>query len=321
MDCYEKTIEVLKNAKSVVIGSHINPDGDAIGSTLALGAALEHFGKKVVMYNRDRIPDNLKFLEGTEKIVQVIPDETFDAAVLVDCASKDRAGEPFVKAKIKGPSIAIDHHRIEDIEVDIPCLDESAASAGEVILRLVEKMNAPVTSAMAMSIYCTLAVDTGFFRYSNTTERILRVAADLVAKGANSWTVAMNLEESYSLSRFRLLARSLDTLEVSDDGRYASMEVTQKMANEAGAEMQISEEFAGIPRSIKFVIVSALFREMGKDRIRVSLRSKEDIDVSAIAGRFGGGGHPFASGCTINGTMAEAKKKMKDILAEAFRKK
>lgn len=316
MNCYEKTLEALRNAKSVVIGSHVNPDGDAIGSTLALGSALEHFGKKVVMYNRDRIPDNLKFLEGSEKIVQVIPDETFDVAVMVDCASKDRAGEPLVKAKIKGPSIAIDHHRIDDIEVDIPCLDESAASAGEVILRLVEKMNAPMTSAMAMSIYCTLVVDTGFFRYSNTTERILRVASDLVAKGANPWVVAMNLEESYSLSRFRLLARSLDTLEVSEDGRYASMEVTQKMVSEAGAEIQISEEFAGIPRSIKSVKVSALFREIQQGKIRISLRSKEDIDVSVIAGKFGGGGHPFASGCTINGTIAHAKKVIQEIVKE-----
>jgi phosphoesterase RecJ-like protein len=319
MDCYERAVDALRNAKSIVIGSHINPDGDAVGSMLALGCALEYLGKRVVMYSRDSIPDTLKFLEGAERIVQEIPDEKFDAAVMVDCASKDRAGLPFKNAKVTGPAIAIDHHRIDNSDVDIPCIDESAASAGEVVLRLVEKMNVPLTPAMAMSVYCTLAVDTGFFRYSNTTERILRVAAELVAKGASPWIVAMNLEESYSVSRFRLLALSLSTLEVSKDGRYASMEVTQEMIRKTGAEIQISEEFAGIPRSIKTVMVSALFREMESGKIRVSLRSKDGIDVSAVAGKFGGGGHPFASGCTINGTMAEAKKIIRDIIEEKIR--
>ncbi len=319
MNCYDKTVEMLSKAEKIIVGSHINPDGDAVGSMLALGFALRYLGKKVLMYSRDPIPDNLNFLDGATEIVQSIPNEKFDIAIVVDCASKDRVGEPFVKATKTVPAIAIDHHRIEGKGVEISCIDETAASAGEVVLRLVEKMKIPISSAIAMCVYCTLAVDTGFFRYSNTTERILRVAADLVAKGANPWLVAMNLEESYSLNRFRLLAMALTTLKVSEDGRYASMEVTQKMIKKSGADIQISEEFASIPRTIKSVRVSALFREMQKNKIRVSLRSKDDIDVSEIAGRFGGGGHPFASGCTINKSLAEAKKIIENVIKEAFK--
>lgn len=317
MKVYNEVEKIIKSNKSFLIGSHINPDGDAIGSTLALGAALETLGKQVLIYNRDAVPDNLKFLKGCEKIVQSIPNNSFDVGIMVDCASKDRAGEPFVNAKIANMMIVIDHHRQDKIDVDVALLDESAASAGEVVLRLIEHLKVPVTKDIAMQVYCTLAVDTGFFRYSNTTERILRVAANLVAKGAHPWTVAMNLEESYRIERFRLLACALDTLEISADGKYATMEVTQKMISETKAPIQISEEFAGIPRSIKSVKVSALFREIESGKVRVSLRSKNGIDVAAIASKFGGGGHPYAAGCTINGTVAEAKKIVSDIVSKS----
>lgn len=315
MKFYTEVEKIIKDNQKFLIGAHINPDGDAIGSTLALGALLKHFGKEVVMYNRDRVPDNLRFLKGFDQIVKTIPSNPFDVAIMVDCASKDRAGLPFMNAKIVNATVVIDHHRLDTVDAAIALLDETAASAGEVVLRLIEHMKFPITQDIAMQVYCTLAVDTGFFKYSNTSERVLRVAADLVAKGASPWKVAMNLEESYPIERFHLLARALDTLEVSKDGKYATMEVTQNMISQTNAPIQISEEFAGIPRSIKSVKISALFREVEDGKVRVSLRSKDSIDVAAVASKFGGGGHPYAAGCTIEGTVPEAKQIIKKIIS------
>ena len=119
MNIYQKVEKKLKQGQRFLIGSHVNPDGDAIGSTLALGAVLKHLGKEVVMYNRDPVPDNLNFLKGTEQIVQDISSSPFDMAIMIDCASKDRAGEPFVKAQVKGLTLAIDHHRLDSAEVDL----------------------------------------------------------------------------------------------------------------------------------------------------------------------------------------------------------
>lgn len=319
MNIYDEIIEALKGKKRVLIGSHINPDGDALGSTLALGMALSKMGKEVVLYNRDGVPKSLAFLPHSALIVRQIPEVPYDAAVLVDCASPERAGVPFENAKITGPKIAIDHHRIDESAVNISCIDETAASAGEVILRLLKRMNVPVNADTAVCIYCTLAVDTGFFRYSNTTEAVLRVAAELVGCGADPWTVAKNLEESYPPERFYLLAQSLATIEVSKDGKYAHMDVTQKMIKDTGASIEMSDEFASIPRSVGSVLVSALFREMESGKIKVSLRSKEAIDVSAMAKKFGGGGHAHAAGCSITGTLQEVKDKIQAIVSEILK--
>lgn len=319
MNIYDEVIKILRQKKRILIASHVNPDGDAIGSASALGIALSKMGKEVLIYNRDGVPATLAFLPYADRVVKQIPETPYEAAILIDCASPDRAGAPFEKANIAGPRIAIDHHRIDENAVDISCIDDTAASTGEVVLRILKAMGAPVTSDIAMCIYCTLAVDTGFFHYSNTTEGVLRVAAELVALGADPWTVARNLEESYQPARFYLLARSLVSLEISKDGRYAHMDVTEKMIKDTGADIEMSDEFASIPRSIDSVVISALFREMGSGRIKVSLRSKESIDVSAIAKKFGGGGHSHAAGCSITGTLQEAKDKIEIVVSELLR--
>jgi phosphoesterase RecJ-like protein len=316
---YDEVAKVIKENRTFLIASHISPDGDAIGSTLALGIALKKIGKEIVMFNRDGVPSNLMFLAGADKFTKNIPDTKFDAAILVDCAAPDRAGQTFEEAVVTGPKIAIDHHRIEEKDVDISCIDETAASTGDVVLRILNRMNLPITADIAMCIYCTLVVDTGFFRYSNTTEAVLRVAADMVSLGADPWTVARNLEESYPVARFFLLARALASLKTAYDGRYAHMDITQQMIAETGAGIEMSDEFAGIPRSINSVMVSALFREISAGKIKVSLRSKEDIDVSDIAKRFGGGGHSHAAGCSITGTLQEAKDKIEEIVSQILK--
>jgi len=307
---FKQVFELFKESKSFLIGSHVNPDGDAIGSMLAIGLALESLGKEVIMFSQDGVPENLSYLKASEKISKTIPDKQFDVGILVDVASPDRAGDLFEKARIKGPIVAIDHHRIENSEVDVVVVDEKASSAGEVVYKLLKEMKISITEEIASAIYCSLVVDTGFFKYSNTSADVLCLAAELVGAGANPWTAARNLEESYKLERFYLLSKALGTIKVHNNGKYATMDFTQEMLISTGATVEDTEEFASIPRSIKSVKASALFRETPDGKVRISLRSKEDIDVARVAGVFGGGGHQFAAGCTIVGTLDEAKEKI-----------
>ena len=155
MNIYDQIKTFLKNKKRILIASHINPDGDGIGSTIALGTTLEHMGKEVVMFNRDAVPNNLAFLPGANRLVREIPATPFDAAILVDSATPDRAGTAFEKAVQDVPKIAIDHHRIDNSNVDIVCIDETAASTGDVVLRILKRMHAPITPDIALCIYCT----------------------------------------------------------------------------------------------------------------------------------------------------------------------
>lgn len=312
-------IGFVNDNNSFLITTHINPDGDGIGSMLALRAALEAKGKSVVMYNKDPIPDSLLFLPGANEIVFTIPRNiNLDAVIMVDCAEPIRAGQEFADFS-HGMKIAIiDHHLYHESSDALMCLDSNAASAGNVVWKLIDLMGVKKTREMALCIYTTLVVDTGFFRYSNTTSDVLVLAAELVGFGADPWLVAKNIDESYSLQRFYLLGESLKTLNVSCEGRYASMDITRDLLKKTGADLMDSDEFATYPRSIKTVEVATLFREISDNRIKVSLRSKDYINVAEIAHRFGGGGHKHAAGFTIDGDIQTIKVIMMQEMEKAF---
>lgn len=317
---YKKAAQFIESHDRILITAHINPDGDGIGSMLALGEALAAVGKTVVLYTRDNVPENLGFLPGADRITHELPDAAdIDAAVLVDCAEPKRAGDDFEKWVGDKPIAVIDHHLYTDLPGAMMCLDESAASAGEVAWRVIGKLNTKRTSHMALNIYTTLVVDTGFFRYSNTTAEVLALAAELVETGADPWCVARNLDESHPERRLRLLAKSLGTLSILEGGRYASMDVTQAMLKETGASLADSDEFAPYPRSIDTVEVSALFREEKPGRTKVSLRSKEFVNVAEVARRHGGGGHERAAGFGIDLPLNETKKLVEKEVCEALK--
>lgn len=310
-----KIITAIRKAKSFLVVSHYHPDGDAIGSALALGLGLKKLKKDVVVYNRDPAPFNLKFLPAIQELSCTLPQRSFDCAVMVDCAQPKRVSDEFAKAveaKRFGKLICIDHHLLDSKVGDIDWIDPKAASTGCVIWDLLKKMRLHTLKNVANLIYCTLTVDTGSFRYSNTTTDVFKLAAELLRQGADPWFIARNLEESNPASRYHLLGLSLKSLHVGFDGEYASMDVTQAMLKEAGAPEDLSDEFANFPRSIAGVEVSSLFREMEDGRIKVSLRSKMRVDVSRIAKQFSGGGHEHAAGCIIAGDLASAKRQIEE---------
>ncbi|MBI4125515.1 MAG: bifunctional oligoribonuclease/PAP phosphatase NrnA [Deltaproteobacteria bacterium] len=315
-----KKSSIFEKSRSFLIVSHYHPDGDAIGASLALSLGLKKLGKKVTVYNRDAVPFNLGFLPAIGEVTQTLPKEKLDCAVMVDCAQPKRVSDDFAKAveaKQFGTLVCIDHHLLDHKVGDIDWIEPDAASTGSVVWHILGEMGIQKDADIANLIFCTLTVDTGSFRYSNTTDKVFALAAELVRAGADPWFVAGHMEENNPVERYRLLAECLASLEVK--GPYASMEVTQRMLKAAGAAADLSEEFAGIPRSIAGVEVAALFRETGDGKIKISLRSKDRIDVSKIAKQFAGGGHEHAAGCNLKCSLAEAKKQIETAVALSLR--
>lgn len=317
-------LDCLKAAKRVLIAGHYHPDGDALGSTLALGLGLKALKKEVVCYNRDPVPFNLSFLPSAKELTRQIPSGSFDCAVMVDCAQPKRISDDFLnafQARRFLTLVCIDHHLLDHPAGDIDWIEPKASSTGSVVWHLLKMLKIRATKEIANLVFCTLVVDTGSFRYSNTTAEAFQQAAELMRAGADPWLVSMHLEESDPVERYRLLAESLPSLEIGLGGEYASMEVTEMMLRKAGAAEEHSEEFANIPRSLRGVEVAALFREAEPGKVRVSLRSKERVDVSRIAKSFGGGGHEHAAGCNFEGGMEGAKRKIEEAVRQHLNEK
>ncbi|MBT3181973.1 MAG: bifunctional oligoribonuclease/PAP phosphatase NrnA [Deltaproteobacteria bacterium] len=316
---YDSFVDRVKESKSFIIGSHYNPDGDGIGSTLALGIALGRMGKSVVMYNRDGVPFNLKFLKNYEQFVTDIDvNVSYDMMIMVDCAQKNRVSDDFANLKNIGNTICIDHHDLEGVEADLLLIDKNAASTGEVVLHLLEHAGVEICSEIAQAIYTTLVVDTGFFKYSNTSSDVLKIAGQLVEAGASPWTVARELDESKPFAAMRLLSYALESMEVSMNGQYCTMDLTLDMLKRSGALMEHSEEFATYPRSVLGVEVAALFREVEDGAVKISLRSKDVVDVAKIAKSFGGGGHAHAAGFRVRLSLQEAKDKVASAISDSL---
>lgn len=316
-DIYKPVIDVIEKHHRFLVCSHAHPDGDAIGSTLALGVALISRGKEVVMYNHDPVPRNLDFLPFASRISNFIDnDSRFDVTIMVDCSQVARVGDKLSSLKEKGLLVAIDHHISCAAESDVSCFDEGASSTGEVVYSIIKRLGIEITPDIATLILTTLVVDTGFFRYSNTTPHTLKIAADLVEHGASTWFISKNMEERVDPRQFRLLSDALDTIEYLFGGKVAMMVITRQMFRSTGADAEMVEDFINFPRSVDGVEVAVLIREKERNVFKVSFRSKGLVDVAALAARFDGGGHEHAAGCTIVGRLGVVKQKISKAVGE-----
>ena len=311
--------EEVRSHDSFLVGSHVNPEGDAIGSILALGLALKGLGKRVKVLNQDPTPEVLSFLPGAEEIIHQAPKNvSFDVALALDCGDKGRLGEEFGKVKKIGKIINIDHHVSNRQFGDINLVDPTASSAAEILYDLLRHIPAKLTPAVAENIYTGILTDTGSFHYSNTSPKTFSVARSCLQAGVDPWKVAEKVFENQPLARLRLLPLVLATLEVEGGGRIPYVVVTQKMIEEAGASAALTEEFINFPRSVKGSEVALLFREVSPEKYRVSLRSRGSVDVARIAAEFQGGGHPQAAGCTVEGSLSEVKSKVLERVKAAL---
>lgn len=296
------------------IATHINPEGDAIGSSLALSTALEKVGKRTIVYDRDGVPGIYKYLPGQERVIQSVRGiQTSNMnLILLDCNTPERAGIEGLDFKY---SAVIDHHETETDFGDTRWIKPKAAATGLMVFYIIKELGVELTKDIAVNLYTAIAIDTGTFRFGNTTAEVLSVASELAEVGVRPGYIANNLYETWSEKRFSLLIMTLNTLEIKNN--IAFTYVDKEMFNKTGAGPEDTENFSGFPRMMKDIGISAFFREIDGDAWKVSLRSKGDTNVAAIAAHFGGGGHKNAAGCKIKGNIELAKKLLLNTILQA----
>lgn len=311
MRMVRKIAEAIRAGQTFLISSHTNPEGDAIGSVLALSLGLKSLGKKAEALIQDPVPEMLMFLPGVEDIVhQVHSSMRFDVAFVLDCGSQDRLGNAVRGVNQAGKIINIDHHTGNNHFGDFNLVDPAASSTAEIIYDLLQAIPIEFTKPVAENIYTGILTDTGSFRYSNTSPKAFTIAKACLLAGVDPWRQAEKIYETQPLARLRLLQLALATLEVTEDGRISSMTVSRKMMEESGASAGLTEDFVNYPRSLKGTEVALLFREISSEEYRVSLRSRGTVDVAKIAREFRGGGHPSAAGCTLEGNLLEVRARV-----------
>jgi phosphoesterase RecJ-like protein len=301
--------QTLKNASQILVVSHVNPDGDAIGSTLAVGLMAQSLGIPVTLVNESSVPEKLAFLPGTENIL--LPSQVkkrFSVIVAVDAADISRIGICQQLFADNPVIINVDHHGTNDRFGKINIVKADAAATAEMLYDWAAFLDIPMSEDLATVLYAGLLTDTGGFRYSNTSSNVMRIAANLLEHGAESYQLADRLLETISIGYLEQLKNSLATMQITLDGKVAYL-VSDEEDNDG---------LVNFARNIEGVDVGILFRPKDENQIKVSMRSRYIIDVSAVALELGGGGHARAAGCTVNGQMDEVIGTVLEKMKEAF---
>jgi phosphoesterase RecJ-like protein len=315
----DEIINQIKKAKHLLLASHCDPDGDAISSLLAMGLALDKLDKKVTLYNASPIPAVYRFLPAVRRIVrQTKKAAAYDAALILDCGNLSRVGDVCTRVNQIPVIINVDHHVTNTGFGNIQLIDPAACSTAEIVYRLIKALNAPINKAIATSIYTGILTDTGSFRFSNTNQAAFAISQEMVQHGVKPYNVAQHVFGTYSLGRIKLLNLALDSIEISDNGKLSIMTLTNAMFEETGTQAEDVDGIINYARRIEDVKVAALIQEQknggtNSDKLgnfHVSLRSDGSVDVAAIAGTFGGGGHSNAAGFQVKMPMAKLKSKI-----------
>ncbi len=303
---------VLKKNKTFFLTGHEKPDGDTVASELAMASLLRRMGKMVFVYNFEKVPESLKFLPGTEKIqASKRVDGKFDVAIAFECNDSARFGNIIDLRTQAGTVINVDHHLHNTNFGDINWVNSGASSNSEQLFYLFEHLKMPINKDEASCLYTGIMTDTGRFHHSNTNTETLRIASHLVARGVD---VAYLCEKIYSengLGWVKLLGQSISTLEMRKDGRIASMRLAKGDYAKVGASEEETEDIVNYGLQIPTAVISILFKESPSGgQVKISFRARRNVDVSSLARRFGGGGHKYASGCTIPGPLEAAMPKV-----------
>jgi len=305
----------LRNNERFLLTTHVNPDGDAIGSLGALSLVLEDLGKKVVAYCQDEIPGFLRFLPYSDRIVREIPGrDRFDVAVVLDCGELDRIGNANEVLRHVEKIIHIDHHSSSDDFGQLNLVLPGCSSTAEILYEIFQAIPASLSLEAAENIYTAILTDTGSFRFANTTARALDIAAEMVGLGVAPDKIASEVYDSMSPERLRLLALSLNTLTLRASGRLATMQVSRRMLEETETTVMDTDGFVNYPRGINTAEMAIFFREMDSGKVNVSLRSRGRLNVAEFARNYDGGGHHNAAAFRAEGSLTEVVEK---ILAAA----
>jgi phosphoesterase RecJ-like protein len=311
----DKVIDTLLRHDAFIIAGHQDPDGDSLGSSLALGLALEQLGKRVRVLSADPLfAAYLRLPESARIEVSDTAPEGYAVGVLMECSDVARSG---IKGLDDRLIVNIDHHANNPGFGDVNWVDPSVAAVGVMVYRLIQALGCKVTKAIATHLYVTVMTDTGSFHYSNTDAEAFRVCSELVDKGVDPSVVAEAIYDNVPRDKVRLLAAGLSSLVLDPDGRVASMALRHETLALSPGKPD-TEGIVNHAQALEGVSVSALFKEVEPEQFRVSLRSDGTVDVAAIAASFGGGGHPRAAGCLVGGSLDEAKSAVLGAVRGSF---
>jgi nanoRNase/pAp phosphatase (c-di-AMP/oligoRNAs hydrolase) len=316
---FQKALKLINQSCNILITTHTRPDGDACGCLAAMYDALTSLDKKVKLLLLSPIPEWLKFLF-TEKVLVLGEDfdirqlmegklGEFDLIIIIDTNSFSQLPrfDQYLKQAGK-PILVIDHHATSDGIGDVELVDSSAAATGLIVLDFLKYVGCSLTEKIAQALFVAIATDTGWFQFGNTDSRVYRSCAELLDAGAKAGQLYHTLYQNFSLPRFKLMVAMLGTLEICLDGRFATQHILRQDFENTGAADSDTENLINECNRISTVEVSALFVELKDGRIRCSLRSRGPVDVSKVASKFGGGGHPAAAGTYLPGPVENARQ-------------
>lgn len=311
---------LLAAAQRVLVVTHIDPDGDAIGTQLAFGEYLRARGKTVTMLRDSDIPDKYEFLPGVTEIVDVRTLDTAvhsDVAVILECPNLQRIGAARSFVSSGEAIINIDHHRDNSMFGEINWVDTQPSSVGEMAFELFREIGFPITPTMAECLYTAILTDTGRFRFSSTSPRTMSVAGELIAIGADPRKICDLVYFSIKPSTLKLMGKVLNGIEYHHNGRIAVLTLTRAMLVETGATESESDGLVDFTLYGRGVQAGVLIKEIDASTTKASLRSANGINVAALAARFGGGGHYNAAGCSIPLPLDQARTTLVSMLMEA----
>ncbi|MCU0600679.1 MAG: DHH family phosphoesterase [Desulfobacterales bacterium] len=309
-------INHLKKSNNILLTTHSHPDGDAIGSLLGLGLALEQLKIKVSLYNESALPIVYQFLPSIHRIKKDAGNiGDYDTVIILDCSDLHRIGA-ICESVIKIPvMINIDHHSTNTRFGEFQIIDPVASSTSELVYRLIKEMDIPINVGIAYALYTGIMADTGSFRFSNTTPASFEISHEMVKHGADPHKVAHHVYETISLNRIKLLTMLFDTIEVSENGKLSIMTLTQQMLSASGTLIEDVNGLINYAKRIENVKLAVLLyerkaslRRKSGSEFHVSLRSDGTVNAAALAMGFGGGGHHNAAGFDIRATLPELKK-------------
>jgi phosphoesterase RecJ-like protein len=312
-------VDAIRRGRRFVIASHQRPDGDAIGSAMAMALALRAIGKEAIVVTDAMPPAYLQpFPEVAGLLIAPDITMTFDAALIMECSELARTG---VTGLDRSPVLNIDHHPGNTGYGAINWIDESAAACGEMVFTLIEALGAPLTKDVATHIYLAVLTDTGSFHFSHLSPRTYEVARRCVEAGADPQWIARTHYDSNSLSRVRIFGAVMNGMVIVDEGRVALLSITRQTMADLGGTSDDLEGLINFPLTVKDIEAVAFFKEVGDHDWRVSLRSKGSVDIGAIARANGGGGHTNAAGCSAKGSLDDVNGQFGQFMTEAIRNK
>lgn len=317
-DLCPQMLSALKNANSILLCTHVSPDGDAIGATLAMGLGLRSLGCRVTLACADPVPGQFLFLPGASDFVlpEGLAAQRFDAALAIDAASAERMGacrDAFFSAPL---TMQMDHHPDNPRYCMYNQVDGGASAAGCVVYRYLRALDIPITQEIAQCLYCAISTDTGNFRFQNTTAEAFSIMADLMKAGLDLSKVARPLHQLREAPHVRLLGKALDSLCVFGKGKCACMALSAQDYHSAQAKPEHNTAIVNYALDIPGVEMAFLAEEREDGQVKASLRSLPPWNMAKIAQKYGGGGHMFAAGLRYDGTLEDLLESLKNDMLQ-----